>query len=430
MATVAAEAEDNVRRLRHHACLALWCGNNEIEQGLVGEQWTASTMSWDDYGKLFDRLLPEIVAQLDPERDYWPSSAHSPRGDRHDFNNPHWGDAHIWDVWHGKRPFEFYRTCFHRFNSEFGFQSFPEPRTVATFTIPTDRNITSYIMEHHQRSGIGNQTIIHYLLDWFRMPTSFEMTLWLSQIVQGMAVKIAVEHWRRTMPRGMGTLYWQLNDTWPGPSWSSLDYYGRWKALHYLARRFYAPLLVAGVEDLAAGTVALHVTSDLLAASSGELRWQLTTAAGDVVDHGGIMTVIRAHGNTVVETVDLSNTLARHDPRNLLLWLELRLEDSVVATDLVLLARPKQLELLDPEIATDVTAAGDGRYRVTLTAQKPALWAWLTLSEQDGRFSDNFFHLPPDRPTTVTVTPTQSTTLPTLKDALRVYSLLDTYGLP
>jgi beta-mannosidase len=427
MATVAAEAEDNVRRLRHHACLALWCGNNEIEQGLIGEKWTDGTMSWEDYGKLFDRLLPEIVARLDPERDYWPGSPHSPRGDRRDFNNPNWGDAHIWDVWHGRRPFEFYRTCFHRFNSEFGFQSFPEPRTVATFTAPADRNITSYVMEHHQRSGIGNQTIIHYLLDWFRLPTSFEMTLWLSQIVQGMAMKYAVEHWRRTMPRGMGTLYWQLNDTWPGPSWSSLDYYGRWKALHYLARHFYAPLLVSGVEDVAAGTVALHVTSDLMEESSGELHWRLTTAAGEPVDEGHIATAIPERANNLVETLDLNAALAQHGPRDLLLWLELQQEGTVVAGNLVLLARPKHLELLQPEIATDVRADGDGRYRITLTSQKPALWVWLTLNEGDGRFSDNFFHLLPGRPVTLSLAAGHRSPLAALEETLQVHSLVDTY---
>ncbi|MBC7317592.1 MAG: glycoside hydrolase family 2 protein, partial [Chloroflexi bacterium] len=140
MANVRIEAEENVRRLRHHACLALWCGNNELEQGLVGDEWTDRTMSWEDYSKLFDGMLPEIVHRLDPQRDYWPSSPHSPCGDRRDFNNPTCGDAHLWSVWHGRQPFEWYRTCTHRFNSEFGFQSFPEPRTVYSYTEPPDRN--------------------------------------------------------------------------------------------------------------------------------------------------------------------------------------------------------------------------------------------------------------------------------------------------
>ncbi|MCA9913844.1 MAG: glycoside hydrolase family 2 protein, partial [Anaerolineae bacterium] len=200
MANVRAEAEDNVRRLRHHASLALWCGNNELEMGLIAPHWTEHTMSWDDYGKLFDVLLAEVTAELSPETDYWPSSPHSPCGDRSDHINEDCGDGHLWAVWHGKQPFEWYRTMNSRFVSEFGFQSFPEPRTTNEFTKPEDRNLTSYVMEYHQRSPIGNATILHYMLDWFQMPTSFEMMSWLSQYLQAIGMKYAVEHWRRNMP--------------------------------------------------------------------------------------------------------------------------------------------------------------------------------------------------------------------------------------
>ncbi len=242
MKNVEAEARDNVRRLRHHACLALWCGNNELEeQGVTRAPNPGRTtrgakragdaparMTWEEYGALFDKLLADVVRELAPGTDYWPASPHSPRGDRADFNNPACGDAHLWGVWHGRKPFEWFRTCTHRFNSEFGFQSFPEPRTVRGYTQPRDRNVTSPVMEHHQRSGIGNTVILQYMLDWFRMPSSFDMTLWASQILQGMAITYAVEHWRRSMPRGMGTLYWQLNDVWPVASWASIDFHGRW----------------------------------------------------------------------------------------------------------------------------------------------------------------------------------------------------------
>ncbi|MFW5786680.1 MAG: glycoside hydrolase family 2 protein, partial [Halanaerobiales bacterium] len=188
MENVKVEAEENVKRIRHHASLALWCGNNEIEQGIAADEWDCEKvkMSWDDYKKLFDKLLPEIVAEHDPQTDYWPGSPHSPKGDRNDFNNPHWGDAHLWEVWHGKKPFEWYRNCNHRFNSEFGFQSFPEPKTVYGYTSEGDRNITSYIMEHHQRSGIGNTTIMQYMLDWFKLPAGFDNVLWVSQVLQGL----------------------------------------------------------------------------------------------------------------------------------------------------------------------------------------------------------------------------------------------------
>ncbi len=305
-------------------------------------------MSWDDYEKLFDRLLPGVVARLDPERDYWPSSPHSPLGDRSDLQNPRWGDAHLWDVWHGRKPFEWYRTCEHRFNSEFGFQSFPEPRTVAAYTEPADRNITSYVMEHHQRSGIGNAAIMQYMLDWFRLPAGFDSTLWLTQILQGMAMKYAVEHWRRSMPRGMGTLYWQLNDCWPVASWSSIDYFRRWKALHYMARRFYAPLLVSAVEDAEKGTCEIWVSSDLLVPAEGRIRWHLTDLAGKVVRSGHEDAALAAEKSRRVTTLRLADEIAQKGARNVLLWIELSLGGKVVSSNLATFARPKHLELAGP----------------------------------------------------------------------------------
>ncbi|MFW6217928.1 MAG: glycoside hydrolase family 2 protein, partial [Verrucomicrobiota bacterium] len=272
-----AEARQNIRRLRHHPSLALWCGNNELEMAWTsfgkGETWPK--LPEDLYTMWFDRELAKIVAEEDPQGNYWPGSPHSPQGDRNDHNHPDVGDAHLWDVWHGYQPFEWYRGSFHRFCSEFGFQSYPEPRTVEAYTAPEDRNITSPVMEFHQRSKQGNAKIIHYMLDWFRMPAGHEATLWLSQLQQGLAIKYAVEHWRRNMPRCMGALYWQLNDCWPVASWSSIDYYGRWKALHYLSKRFFAPVLVSGLEseNPEDGRVEVHVSSDRSEAESLTLRW-------------------------------------------------------------------------------------------------------------------------------------------------------------
>ncbi len=427
MRTVRAEAEDNVRRLRHHACIALWCGNNELEQGLVGDDWDDTHMSWDDYGRLFDKLLPQVVKGLDPDRDYWPSSAHSPC-DRANANNPTCGDAHLWEVWHGRKPFEWYRTCEHRFNSEFGFQSFPEPRTVYGFTLPQDRNVTSYVMEHHQRSGIGNTVIVQYMLEWFRLPTSFDATLWLTQILQGMAMKYAVEHWRRSMPRGMGTLYWQLNDTWPGASWSSIDYHGRWKALHYMAKRFYSPVLVSAVEDLDRGQVDVHVTSDLLAPKQGKVSWRLTDLKGARLLDGQIDVEIAPRSNALVRTIDVREQLTKLGPRNLLMWLDLHSGEERLSSNLALFARPKHLELPEPAIAWSVSDSGDGHFGVTLFADRPALWTWLSLASSDAAFSDNFVHLLPNDPVTISVAPIGPMTREQFESQLQVASLVDTYG--
>jgi len=427
MRNVKAEAEDNVRRVRHHPCLALWCGNNELEQGLVGETETDRQMSWANYGKLFDQLLPDVVGRLDDDRDYWPCSPHSPQGDRKEHWNPKCGDAHLWDVWHGRKPFEWYRTCEHRFNSEFGFQSFPEPRTVRGYTTAADRNVTAPVMEHHQRSGIGNTVIMQYLLDGFRMPASFEDTLWLSQIQQGMAMKYAVEHWRRSMPRGMGTLYWQLNDCWPVASWSSLDYHGRWKALHHLARRFYAPLLVSGVEDRQKGTVEVHVTSDLLEPASGVVSWAITDLAGTVLGHGKRSVAIAPRASRRVATVEAGSWLARRGARDLLIWLQLESGGTVASANTVMFERPKRLELPDPKISASVEPIGNGQALVTLKAKRCALWTWLELEGMDADWSDNFFHLRPGHPARVIATPWRPASAKKIAQALHTRSLVDTY---
>ncbi|NQT89306.1 glycoside hydrolase family 2 protein [bacterium] len=428
LASVRAEAEDNVRRIRHHPCLALWCGNNELEQGLVDDAGGEWKMNWADYGALFDELLPEVVARLDPERDYWPSSAHSPHGDRCDAQNPAWGDAHLWAVWHGQKPFEWYRTAPHRFVSEFGFQSFPEPRTVEAYTEPEDRNVTSYVMEQHQRSGTGNTRILQYLLDWFRLPTEFDATLWLTQILHGMAMKYAVEHWRRNMPQTMGAIYWQLNDCWPVASWASIDYHGRWKALHYLARRFYAPLLVSGVEDPEKGAVAIHVTSDLPTRCPATVRWSVTDAAGKPLAQGSKDVTVAARKDCRVETLKLAKLLKQVGERNLLVWVDLEVEGSVVSQNLVTFARPKHLELQAPEFEVAIEAAADGGFAVELTAKHPALWAWLELDGTDAAYSDNFVDVRPGRSVDILVYPAEPMTAKAFAKALKVRSLTDTYA--
>jgi beta-mannosidase len=432
MKNVEAEARDNVRRIRHHACLALWCGNNEMEQQSINVRGAKHLkdrlMSWKDYGRLFDDLLAKVVRQLDPHTAYWPSSPHSPHGDRADYNNPNCGDAHLWDVWHGKKPFEWYRTCGHRFNSEFGFQSFPEPKTVLGYTAKEDRNITSPVMEHHQRSGIGNTTIMQYMLDWFRLPTSFDMTLWTSQILQGMAIKYAVEHWRRSMPRGMGTLYWQLNDVWPVASWASIDFHGRWKALQYMSRHFFAPVLVSGLEDPKAGTVEVNVTSDLQESLPGIVTWTVTDAAGRTLRKGCRKVRTPVNGNERVMTLKLADLVGEMGPRNLLVWLRLSMKGRPDMTNLVTFARPKQLPLVEkPGISAAVVKLKDGSFRVTLKARNPALWCWLELDGVDARCSDNFVHLRPGRGVEVVVTPDKPLTVAGFRKKLLVRSLVDTF---
>jgi beta-mannosidase len=429
METVKHEVEDNVKRLRHHPSIALWCGNNEIEQiahMFVGDPQEGK-MTWEEYRALFDELIPGVVHAHDPQRPYWPSSPHSPVGDRGDFNNPRCGDAHLWSVWHGRQPFEWYRTCEHRFNSEFGFQSFPEPEVVATYTQPEDRNVTSFIMEHHQRSQIGNDAIIQYMLSWFKLPTSFDMTLWLSQILHGIGMKYAVEHWRRSMPRGMGTLYWQINDCWPVASWASIDYFGNWKALHYLARRFFAPILMSAIEDPKTGSVEVHITNDLREPTNGILKWQLTDTAGRLLAQNTLDCAIKPLADTKVMGLHFADHLAEHGPRHLLLWIDLIIDDKVVSQDTVFFIRPKHLELQTPEFSSHIDEQPDGAFAVTITTSTPALWVWPDLPGIKATYSDRFFHLHQDTPVTVTIRPKAPMSRAEFEQALQINSLVDTW---
>ena len=429
LSNVANEAEDVIRRIRHHPSLALWCGNNEIEQmqeELIGDG--DGQMSWKEYSSLFDELLPGIVSELDPGRAYWPSSPHT-EGDRTDFNNSDSGDAHLWSVWHGRKPFEWYYTCDHRFNSEFGFQSFPEPRVVHGFLPASERNVTSYTMELHQRSGIGNDAIIQYMLSWFRLPTRFDMTLWLSQILQGMAIKYAVEHWRRKIPRGMGTLYWQINDCWPVASWSSIDYYGNWKALHYMTRRFYAPILVSGVENRVKRSVDVFLTNDHRINKSGKIFWTLIHTDGRELANGTFDAEIQALKSRRAGVIDLRSEVDKYGERNVLVHLAFEADGIMVSENLVTFVRPKHLTLKKPRIRVSTKREDDG-FKAVFTTNVPALWVFPDIADDKFDtptiYSDRFFHLLPRQKKQISIHPGGRKS-GDLEGRLAVSSLVDTY---
>ncbi len=426
---VRTEAEENVKRLRNHPCLALWCGNNELEQlrAVKDDADDEGRMSWKDYARLFDQLLPDAVKKLHPECAYWPSSEHTPVGDRTHTSHPDFGDAHLWNVWHGKEPFEWYRGSYHRFCSEFGFQSFPEPKTVAEFTHPEDRNPTSPIMEKHQRCREGNEKIIHYMLKWFRFPIGFENMIWLSQIQQGLAIKYAVEHWRRNMHRCMGALYWQLNDCWPVASWASIDGSGRWKALHYLAQRFFAPVLVSGVENPQDGTVAVHVSNDRRRKFTGNVVATVTTVDGQQLEEKNMEAVARPGTSGHVATLDLSGCLEKYSAGRIMAWLRLQENGETLSTNFVHFVKPKHMDLVEPGIKAAVQEMEDS-FLVTLEPSKPALWVWLELREYDAEFSDNFICLPPGKPVRVEVRLQAQLDKKQFTEALHCRSIYHTYN--
>ncbi len=247
-ASIVAEVKDNVKRLRHHASLGLWCGNNEMELFVKQGEWVNSPKEQSDYVKMYEYIFPKLLKEYDPETFYWPASPSS-GGCFDEPNDENRGDVHYWEVWHGNKPITEYRKFHFRYLSEFGFQSFPSVKTIETFTLPEDRNIYSYVMEKHQRNASANGKISNYMSQTYLYPTSFDMTVYASQLLQAQAIRYGVEHFRRWRGRCMGTVIWQLNDCWPVASWSSIDYYGRWKALHYYAKRFFAPVLLSCEEE-------------------------------------------------------------------------------------------------------------------------------------------------------------------------------------
>jgi beta-mannosidase len=422
------EAVENVRRLRHRASLALWCGNNEMEQGWSEWKWNKP----DDpdnqrlkagYDRMFHHMLPEVAAQEDPDRPYWPSSASS--GEPFvDPNGQQRGDMHYWGVWHERKPFTAYREQFPRFASEFGFQSLPPFKTIKTFTAPGDRNLTSYVMEHRQRSGPGNRVILSQMLDTFRMPKDFASLAYLSMILQAEGMRIGVEHWRRNRARVSGTIIWQLNDCWPSISWASLDYFGRWKALHYAAKRFYAPLLLS-VEDSDLRR-EIHVTSDLRQPWEGEVRWRLETLAGKPVDHGREELSAAPLADTPVRALDFSGRIEDANRREIVLVCELWQGRAKIASCVSPFAPIKHLALEDPALKVKVIRNKEG-LAFDVSAKQLALFVELALEGTDVTFSDNYFDLSAGASARITAPLPKGWTLTRARRALRVRSLADSY---
>ena len=264
-----AEAMYNVKRFRNHASLAILCGNNEMEEAVVNWGIGNSQLVKDDYIELYERILPEICKKYAPETFYWSASPSSGGG----FDDPTCetrGDVHFWKVWHGGVPFTEYRKHKFRFCSEYGFESYPSIKTIKSFCKKEEMNCFSRVMENHQKCKGGNKKILMYLADNYLYPTSFESLVYASQLLQADAIKYGVEHFRRCRPYCMGSIYWQFNDCWPVASWSSVDYFGRYKALHYAAKKFYAPVAMGLFFEK--NNLTVNISNETMDDFEGEVR--------------------------------------------------------------------------------------------------------------------------------------------------------------
>lgn len=423
------EAEDQVRRLRNHPSIVLWCGNNETEEALNWAPRETLPMDvkyqmWQDYLTEFSGILNRVVARLEPEIPYWPSS---PSADYEALSDRYQsGDAHLWDVWHGRVPFSTYETHNPRFVTEYGFQSFPELKTIEAFTEPEDRtNIFTPVMLAHQKNNEGNAIIHDYLLKDYPEPKDFASFLYVSQVLQAEGIKIGAEHFRRARPETMGSIFWQLNDCWPVASWSSIDYYGRWKALQYYARRFYAPVLVSPhVEE---GSLRVYIVSDRTETRPATLRVRLMDFDGKVLledKHDVSVEPLASKVYLDWPLVKLTQAGAS-DTSRVFVVAELTEGSTQVSRNLAYLAPVKEIHLTPAKLTVDTTVA-NGTYKIRITSPVLARSVYLSFGNLDAKVSDNYFSLLPGE--TREITAASAVSLDALKAQLKVVSLTDAFA--
>ncbi|MAT97005.1 MAG: beta-mannosidase [Anaerolineaceae bacterium] len=419
------EVAENVRRLRHRASLALWCGNNEMEWGWADWGWTRPDLAdmKAAYDRFFHHTLADWSTTIDPDTPYWPSSPSSDTP----FENPNGqqqGDAHYWDVWHGRKPFTAYRSQFPRFMSEFGFQALPPLSTIRTYADEADWNMTSYIMEQHQKNDSGNSLMVGQMLDTFRLPKDFPSLVYLSMVLQAEGIRYGVEHWRRSRDRVAGTLYWQLNDCWPVASWSSLDYFGRWKALHYAARRFYAPVLLSIEDD--PPRQGIFVTNDQCDGWNGRVQWSLATLSGEMVLAGEEAVQAAPLTTTHISTLSFADQVTEDNRRNLIFIAELWQDSRLVARQTAFFAPTKHLQLTNPQVAVTCRYEND-LLHIELNGRSLARLVELSFEAADVVFSDNYFDLPAGQSVTITCPLPPGWDVSQAETALRIRSVYDSF---
>ena len=397
--SIKVEVRDNISRLRHHPSIALISGNNEVEACHGNDPKEILDVCIPACINLFEGVIPAVLAEVAPELPYISTSPIT-CGHFIDPNNENYGDTHYWEVWHANKPFTEYRNHHFRYLSEFGFQSFPCEKSVNQFTLPEDRNVFSRVMEQHQRNSGANAKIVSYLADTFLYPSKFGDLLYASQLLQAEAMKYGVEHLRRDRGRCMGTLYWQLNDIWPVASWASIDYYGRLKALHYYAKRFYSPVLLSCTEVGEKTTrpyvilepfrygyetrASLTVTNDTMAEKSFTVRSALRDATGKVLKTFEWCGKVPALSVYNLPEIDFEKT----DVKNNYYSYELIIDGEVACSGTTLFTAPKHFTFRDPKLTARIE--GD---EIVVSADAYAKSVEIYSDDEDFILSDNFFDI-------------------------------------
>lgn len=394
------EAVDNVKRLRNHACIALWCGNNECQDAWLGWGWKCeierqnkeyADKIWAQYRQQYHVTLPGVVKEYAPGTFYWASS---PFAFEREMSGTTDGDRHYWSVWHGKAPISDYDSEKSRFFSEYGFQSFPEFESVKRYApYPEDWDIRSEVMMSHQRGGDhANGLIETYLLNEYKKPRDFRAFLYMNHVLQGDAIKTAIESHRRQMPYNMGTLFWQHNDCWPVASWASRDYYGRWKAQHYYVRKAYDDILISPVVE--GDDLKVYAVSDRLENTSGRLQLQVCQFDGTVVHHWGKSVGISGNDSRVCFSAPLAKLLEGANRGTVYVRVDYTDKSGRVYHNNYCLGKQKDMDYPKVDLQTEVRSI-EGGYEVTVSADKFARAVCLSVADNESVYSDNYFDVQP-----------------------------------
>tara|TARA_R110002126_G_scaffold30602_2_gene99821 strand:+ start:8339 stop:10804 length:2466 start_codon:yes stop_codon:yes gene_type:complete len=417
------EAIDNVIRLRNHPSIALWCGNNEIEDAWKHWGWNKfDDKNEEAYKKIFLEVLPKVVDEFHPQVRYWSSSPSSGSYDLSPRLITH-GDTHYWQYRQEFEPISVFKESVNipRFLSETGFQSFPEMATMNTFLEEKDYDIYSEVMKSHQKSFAGNKLLDVYMLRHYKAPKDFEATMYLSQVMQKKAMKVALEAYRRAAPYCMGALYWQLNDTWPAPSWSSIDYYGRWKAMNYDVKRIYSNIVVS--PDITENELTVHLISDHLENQTGQLALQIIDVNGKTLWEENQELTINANTSTKIAEFKVDNILKGIDQTKVAFKATCKIEGKIVAENTIHFVPEKELKLQKPELKIETEKVANG-YEVKIASNTMTKEIFLSVAAE-GRFSENYFDVMAGQSKTIFFE--TEVNIENFKDALKTYTLTDSF---